>query len=711
MPNPNSVVEFWLPDGTDPVSIANAGEQLAFYWAHVVRSRGRWRFDTPAREALLREVRVRFEALGVTPSVLRRIAKAGAVEISITYSDSEDSWAPRIVPWEFLLDELTREFRTSGQMLLVIRRLDRKSKARPAQPGTFVFVENNPAPFVRHYSYESEATVVCKQLQQREDVRLANPTNASLREYVASHKPAIIHIAGVDAHQGREILSAWGEPIPSSFERSDGLIMHAGGSGWESVNETALADALTNGGKHAPDLVSFNTYNSGARLAPIVVAAGAKAAIGFYDTFDDALAEKFFAIFYQRLRLGGYRVGAAFNDALQEMRLGTSPGGAYIVLWTAHSVITELAVDKTELVRRKSDYCSDRLFVSVLPVSRVNYARLQAKEPLFTRFNVIRLDRDGDLSLQVEAKLFVGADTFPYRRQVTLRSDQTVLDLSGEIQLPLLSSLQRSLREGVRTLVQYSIKRTDADDFAIDETKPLELSAVNEWWWDPRDDSKYLASFIFPNDPAVLEIIDAAQKYLRALRDDYTSGFDGYQSVSPDLDEPSWGVDQQVRAIWAVLSFDISLHYINPPPVFSEASQRLRSPREVVRGHRGTCIDLALLLAACLEFAEIYPVIFVLKDHAFPGYWRSPADRDSFHGMRDDPGGERSELGDVVKYVASGKLIPLETVLLTHHAGFDTAVNACSDSLADESRWGRLLDVKTARTLGATPIPILETER
>jgi hypothetical protein len=58
--------------------------------------------------------------------------------------------------------------------------------------------------------------------------------------------------------------------------------------------------------------------------------------------------------------------------------------------------------------------------------------------------------------------------------------------------------------------------------------------------------------------------------------------------------------------------------YINPPPTFTEKSQRLRTPSDIVMGKRGTCIDLTLLLAACLEYAEIYPVLFLLKDHAFP---------------------------------------------------------------------------------------------
>ena len=44
----------------------------------------------------------------------------------------------------------------------------------------------------------------------------------------------------------------------------------------------------------------------------------------------------------------------------------------------------------------------------------------------------------------------------------------------------------------------------------------------------------------------------------------------------------------------------------------------------------GTCIDLALLLASCLEYVDIYPVVVLLSGHAFAGYWRSESAHDAF---------------------------------------------------------------------------------
>ena len=75
--------------------------------------------------------------------------------------------------------------------------------------------------------------------------------------------------------------------------------------------------------------------------------------------------------------------------------------------------------------------------------------------------------------------------------------------------------------------------------------------------------------------------------------------------------------------MWTALVNEYRLQYINPPPAYSTKTQRLRTPSEIVGSNSGTCIDLALLLASCLEYIGIYPVLVLLTGHAFVGYWRS----------------------------------------------------------------------------------------
>src|SRR5262249_46219925 len=155
----------------------------------------------------------------------------------------------------------------------------------------------------------------------------------------------------------------------------------------------------------------------------------------------------------------------------------------------------------------------------------------------------------------------------PYRATFDLQADDPVLDISDHVNLPLTSQLARSLRDDILTSIRIGVAYDGKKLY--EKTHQVKLLAVNQWCYDRREGAPWLASFVLPGDPAVPRIIDAAQKYLMALRDDPSAGFDGYQSTDPKADKPDEGVDMQVRAIWAALSFDLPLSYINPPPVFT----------------------------------------------------------------------------------------------------------------------------------------------
>jgi hypothetical protein len=273
----------------------------------------------------------------------------------------------------------------------------------------------------------------------------------------------------------------------------------------------------------------------------------------------------------------------------------------------------------------------------------------------------------------------------------------------------------------------------------------VRLSPIDEWRFEEQD-YPYLSSFIQPRDPAVGLIIDAAQRYLACLTDDATAGFGGYQAYDPDSKDPWRGVDLQVQAIWTAISLDFGLSYINPPPSYSENAQRLRTPSRVLKEKRGTCIDLALLMAACLEWIEIYPVIFSLVDHAFPGYWRNPEAHLHFHSkpeiklndvVEDDSQGSRSRsmpawftpetaYPEITTYVHpihrglgrrgakshGGSLVPMETVFLTQRSGFGAAVDEGRQYFAKVSNpsFHSMIDITTSRER-VTPIPLSATRQ
>ena len=257
-----------------------------------------------------------------------------------------------------------------------------------------------------------------------------------------------------------------------------------------------------------------------------------------------------------------------------------------------------------------------------------------------------------------------------------------------------------------------------------------------------RRDGQWLPSFVLPRDPAVVRAVSQSQRYNRVLRDDPTAGFEGYQCV-PDgavpadghIDEEMLrGVDRQVEAIWATLLHDWQLAYINPPPSYSKQldSQRLRMPSTVLAERAGTCIDLALLFAACLELVDIYPVVFLLEGHALPGWWRHSSFRDSYMQMTGNYSGAvqadasgssaanaqavpwhagRASWGEVRDLIRQRKLVPIETVRLTEHCGFIEAIEAGVDALCDRADYDSMLDIITARQRQITPLPLLKDMR
>lgn len=269
------------------------------------------------------------------------------------------------------------------------------------------------------------------------------------------------------------------------------------------------------------------------------------------------------------------------------------------------------------------------------------------------------------------------------------------------------------------------VKVTCCGRTAWEETRRVTLIPVDEWV-DDTNNNPWLPSFVLPRDPAILEIINASRRYLIGITDDPAAGFDGYQSEAN-------AVDKQVQAIWTALVNEYRLQYINPPPAYSQQSQRLRTPSEILASKSGTCIDLALLIASCLEYIGLYPVLVLLTGHAFVGYWRSEEAHDSLVSIETippkvpvvgdkssregglpyvDPYGwrlTRLNLDEIKEYVASGDLIMLEATFLTGAYGFHDAMKEGRANLRSRKEFDSLLDIQLARTAdpAVTPLPII----
>lgn len=724
---------------------------------------------------LSRKMCERLKSLGVIESQLESIARAQLCEVRIPFDNEERGWEARVMPWEFLLNEGTRLLRGS-RSTMVVRHLARGGKPpRPLHTIRSVSVVTSaPGAVDDYYSFDRERRLPGRYLGESIVQHIDNPVWDSearisdLKERLQEQKPQIVHVGGVDNWQGVELLGAAALGQKEGDAELDGMLLADKLGRATAVPAIRIAAAI---GSAKPQLVNFNIYNSAARTAALTVAMGAGAAIGFQDRVDDTWAELFWNDFYRALRQAKkVKVPVAFMAAVKLLRRrrGTLRGTG-LVLWTAtpvHSaecdVVQEAASLVEELDPRKAwaatgtgDGAPQKPVYDfeIEPLTDLNYSLLHNQRPLFKRFRILPADPGTAARIHVDVELHIGSKAQSYRESRIIAGPD---DLRDQIFIPLTWIKDGSFWESVRSSLLVRI--STAEDVLYERCHEVSVRPADEWV-DTDDDRQWLSSFVYPRDPAVHRVISSAETFLTGIADDTAAGFDGYQSIvflededasddgsssdsgdQPDAEEAyepaedTSGVDWQVQAIWAALVNDIKLRYTNPPPTYQADSQRLRTPSHLLRERRGTCIDLTLLLASCLEYVEIYPVVFLLQGHAFPGYWRSDAAHDRFmrgatFGLDDDDVGDISDsdlqrlsvfpnygwllegpegYAAVMREIHDGNLVPIEGVFMTMFTGLEEAVEEGWENLRNEDEFHSMIDIRQARLLEVTPLPIRE---
>lgn len=573
----------------------------------------------------------------------------------------------------------------------------------------------------------------------------------------------------------------------------------ADGGKWVPVEEAARW--LANEGQAAPTLLSLSFCRSASRLAALAVAYGAHAAIGFQDDVVDELCESFFCIFYTEYRSNGWQIALAFQNTVRA--LAGKLHGTGVVLWSRHSLLAPtppaiappviqaeptasasggqppigvrlglagmggsaleslsppdaagtadpLAPSPSPSPRLASPIVplpplEKQIDVQVVPNTSLNYSVLHNQHYLsnlkklrlgllrtFTILSPASVTRP--ISIEAEVALSVGDQLCVWRSTIDLNLPSQ--ELQYEVCVPLTSQLTRSLRESLRSTLEVSV--TYRRRLLFRKTLKVSLLAIDEWI-DDQVCHLWLPSFVLPRDPAVLELVRLARRCLCTLLDNFTAGFDGYQSGEARM------VDLQVQAVWATIVQEWQPGYINPPPTFSAQSQRLRSPGGIYAERAGTCIDLALLLAACLEHIGIEPFLVLCPGHAFVGYMREerPRKPDSViapplfcqeDSSRYQPAsvdssmaGDMGSAGDITdktgcpwvfgkdfhpairRAMAAGRMMALEATGLTCSMPFAEAQRRGGQNLSNPLEFDYLIDVTHARVPpnDVTPLPLL----
>lgn len=708
---------------------------MAVRWAYLIRNRNHWNKSEEATVcAALRE---QVAGLGHKLEDFQRILDCRLIEVEIPYRNETVGWEARIMPWEFVLTNLILAVR-DGNPPVVFRRLKvsgRKSISKRAQAGRLAYIQSAPGPLEDFYGFKKERRLVRNSLRStewlKEYTEIVDPTIEELQARLTAFLPDVIHVTGIDNHQGAELL----REKDSRFE--DGIYLSENRKRDRATPVPAedVASAIVSD-RCRPKLVGLNTYNSAPRLAPLIVFAGAASVVAFQDVIDDTLAELFFADFYRAWSSNSGDALTAFENTLRDLRKssGLTLSGTGLVLWSAESLVSldacKQSMNSYESVATISDIDSgqpldQQIEIDIHHREDVNYSLLHNGRNLFQRLYLVNRTGKRLEGLQVKVRLYVGQDSEEQTTRVTIAGPG--VDLRTHVSMPLLSRQLRCFRESILSSLKLTVEWEGR--IIADRNLRVRILPMNEWC-DSDEERQWLPSFVQPLDPAVSQILAAAERHLRTITGDPYAGFDGYQQVE-DVSEPNLSrVDQQVEAIWDAVLHDFALVYVNPPPTYTVESQRIRTPSEVLNAARGTCLDLTVLLASCLEHIEIYPAIILLKGHAFPAYWQSPELYKEFWGDAEsaieeaidfDPAHARGRLDDqhhrflwmtrgsgysrLVKAVASRHLVPFESVWITSREPFASACEVGGENLVDRKEFECLIDIHRARECHVLPLP------
>lgn len=266
------------------------------------------------------------------------------------------------------------------------------------------------------------------------------------------------------------------------------------------------------------------------------------------------------------------------------------------------------------------------------------------------------------------------------------------------IKYPLLGRLQ----EKVSGLVIVEIVDADTGLTIARAEQSIELLAPNEWRHEP-EFAEVFAAFVLPSDPFVAEILKEARSLLEKRTG--SSSTEGYQS-GPER------VHQIAHAVYDAMS-SFKYDYANPQGYFENA-QKVRTPSQIKTEGCGTCLDTAVLMAACFAQVGIEPVLFLTRGHAFSGYFTG---REIENGLIADDavkflfrriGSVLEKQADYAKIQAlllGNHIQPVETTSTT--ANFRTFHEACGQqngfTIKDDADLESIVIVSKAWKGGITP--------
>lgn len=326
-------------------------------------------------------------------------------------------------------------------------------------------------------------------------------------------------------------------------------------------------------------------------------------------------------------------------------------------------------------------------------ITVINFALQQNKIPIIQQ---VALHNVSKASLEnVTLRIWTEPNiAIPYERVIQCLPEEDTMVLR-DIELILKTEFLAQLTERLTGQLYISLEQ-DGEKLASQAMEIVAL-AYDEWHGSGFF-PELLTAFVTPNHPEVMKINARAAILLGEWTGD--PSLDAYQSQDPNR------VRQQAAAVYAALQEE-NIMYAMPPASFETTGQRVRLCDAVMTQHLGTCLDLTLFYAACLEAMGLHPLLLLKKGHIFAGVWLEEL---SFpEAVQDDPALVRKRLAST----GTGEIEVVECTAFTagRALDFEAATQAAIGGLQGTEALGYIIDVFRARISKIRPLPIrIQTE-
>ena len=246
----------------------------------------------------------------------------------------------------------------------------------------------------------------------------------------------------------------------------------------------------------------------------------------------------------------------------------------------------------------------------------------------------------------------------------------------------------RTMSERVET--QFKVAIVCAESEVYSSTHDISILPFDQW---PGTGvmPEILSVFVTPNAASLAAVRLQAARHLERLTG--SSSLDDYQTKDPNR------ARAMVASVYDAFHQE-GLVYITPPANFEQSGQRVRMCDQLLNQKQGTCLDLSIAFASCLESIGLHPLLFLIKGHAFVGCWL--VDKYYPQPLCDD-------VSFISKSMADGisEIVVVEATSLTQSSiTFEQAVKLAEEHInVNPNLFQMAVDVYRCRLHGLRPLP------